>query len=94
MKTARSTKLATDWEIYRNLREEVKSKLRVRKDVWEELENSHNMNSKWKIIRNCIPRKESTQRVYTKDMKEVQANEFNQFFTSVGIGGYLKIAHL
>ena len=36
-----------------------------------------------KIIKNCIPRKESTQQVYTKDMKEV-ANEFNQFFTSVG----------
>ena len=36
-----------------------------------------------KRIKNCIPRKESTQQVYTKDMKEV-ANEFNQFFTSVG----------
>ena len=41
------------------------------------------MNSKWKIIRNCIPHKESTQRVFTNNMKEV-ANEFNEFFTSVG----------
>ena len=85
LKTARITKLATDWEIYRKLRKEVKSKLRdaEREYVRKELEHSHNTNSKWKIIKNCIPRKESTQQVYTKDMKEV-ANEFNQFFTSVG----------
>jgi hypothetical protein len=85
LKTARSTKLATDWEMYRNLRNEVKSKLKVaeRKYVRNELEHSHNTNSKWKIIKNCIPRKESTQQVYTKDIKEV-ASEFNQFFTTVG----------
>ena len=46
----------------------------------------------WKTIKNCIPRKESTQQVYTKDMKEV-ANEFNQFFTSVG-RRVQKIVHL
>ena len=38
---------------------------------------------KWKVIRSCIPRRETTQQVYTKDLKEV-ADEFNQFFTSVG----------
>ena len=71
--------------MYRNLRNEVKSKLKVaeRKYVRNELEHSHNTNSKWKIIKNCIPRKESTQQVCTKDIKEV-ASEFNQFFTSVG----------
>jgi hypothetical protein len=85
LKTARITKLATDWESYRKLRKEVKSKMRDAEREYErkELEHSHNTNSKWKIIKNCIPRKESTQQVYTKDMKEV-ANEFNQFFTSVG----------
>ena len=85
LKTARSTKSATDWEMYRNLRNEVKSKLKVaeRKYVRNELEHSHNTNSKWQIIKNCIPRKESTQQVYTKDIKEV-ASEFNQFFTTVG----------
>ncbi|CAB3995079.1 Hypothetical predicted protein [Paramuricea clavata] len=84
LKTARSTKLATDWEMYRKLRKEVKSKLRdaEREYVRKGLEHSHNTNSKWKII-NCIHRKESTQQVYTKDMKQV-ANEFNHFFTSVG----------
>ncbi len=48
-----------------------------------ELERSHNISSKWKIIRNCIPRKETTQQVYKRDHNEV-ANEFNQFFISVG----------
>ena len=38
---------------------------------------------KWKVIRSCIPRRETTQQVYTRDLKEV-ADEFNQFFTSVG----------
>ena len=85
LRTARSTKSTTDWEIYRKLKKEVKSKLRdvEMEYVWKELEHSHNINSKWKIIKNCIPREESTQQVYTKDMKEV-ANEFNQFFISVG----------
>ena len=85
LKIARSTKSTTDWEIYRKFKKEVKSKLRdaEREYVRKELEHSHNINSKWKIIKNCIPRKESTQQIYTKDFKEV-ANEFNQFFTSVG----------
>ena len=85
MRTARSTKSTTDWEIYRKLKKEVKSKLRdaEMEYVRKQLEHNHNINSKWKIIKNCIPCKESTQQVYTKDMKEV-ANEFNQFFISVG----------
>ena len=37
----------------------------------------------WKTIRNCIPRKETTQPVYTRDIK-LLANEFNEFFTTVG----------
>ena len=49
----------------------------------EELERSQNTRSKWKVIRSCIPRRETTQQVYTRDLKEV-ADEFNQFFTSVG----------
>ncbi|CAB3984845.1 Hypothetical predicted protein [Paramuricea clavata] len=79
LKKARSTKLTTDWEMYRTLRKEVKSKLRdaEREYIRKELEHSHNTNQSGRyIINNCIPRKESTQQVYTKDMKEV-ANEFN-----------------
>ena len=37
----------------------------------------------WKAIRNCIPRKETTQPIYTRDVK-LLANEFNEFFTTVG----------
>ena len=37
----------------------------------------------WKVIRNCIPRKEIPQPVYSRDLKDV-AEEFNNFFTSVG----------
>ena len=38
---------------------------------------------KWKVIRSCIPRRETTQQVYARDLKEV-ADEFNRFITSVG----------
>ena len=37
----------------------------------------------WKVIRNCIPRKEISQPVYSRDLKDV-AEEFNNFFSSVG----------
>ena len=38
----------------------------------------------WKVIRNCIPSKEKSRPVYSRDMTEL-ANEFNEFFTSVGV---------
>ena len=73
-----------DWELYHDLREEVKTKLReVEKGyIQEELEHSQNTRLKWEVIRSCIPCRETTQQVYTRDLKEV-ADEFNQFFTSV-----------
>ena len=73
-----------DWKLYRDLREEVKTKLGGAEKgyIQEELERSQNTRSKWKVIRSCIPCKETTRQVYTRD-KEV-ADEFNQFFTSVG----------
>ncbi len=82
---ARCTRLHSEWEKYRELRNIVKSKLRKaeREYVRMELDRSKKISSKWKIIRNCIPRKETTQQVYTRDHKEV-VNEFNQFFISVG----------
>ena len=69
---------------YRSSRERVKSELRnaEKKFVKRKLESSSNTSSKWKVIRNCIPRRESSQSVYTRALKEV-TNEFNQFFTSV-----------
>ena len=82
---ARHTQLPAGWEEYRLSRERVKSELRnVEKEfVKRKLESSKSTSSKWKVIRNCIPRRESSQPVYTRDLKEI-ANEFNQFFISVG----------
>ena len=37
----------------------------------------------WKVIRNCIPTKEKSRPVYSREVTEL-ANEFNEFFTSVG----------
>ena len=58
LRTARSTKSTTDWEIYRKLKKEVKSKLRDAEMEYaqKEVEHSHNINSKWKIIKNCSSR--------------------------------------
>ena len=40
-------------------------------------------SNKWKVIRNCAPRKESTQPAYSRDLKTL-ADKFNAFFSSVG----------
>ena len=37
----------------------------------------------WKAIRNCMPCKETTQPIYTRDIK-LLANKFNEFFTTEG----------
>ena len=85
LRNACCTGMPLDWELYHDLLEEVKTKLReVEKGyIEEELERSRNTRLKWEVIRSCIPRRETTQQVYTRDLKEV-ADEFNQFFTSVG----------
>ena len=38
----------------------------------------------WKIIRNCLPRKESTELKYSRNITEL-VEEFNSIFTTVGI---------
>ena len=85
LRNARRPDMPLDLELYRGLREEVKTKLGEAEKgyIKEELERSRNTRSKWKVIRSCIPRRETTHQVYTRDLKEV-ADEFNQFFTSVG----------
>ena len=82
LKRARQIKLSEDWEEYRSSRERVKSVLRNAEKEFIK-ESSSNTSSKWKVIRNCIPRRECSHSVYTRDLKEV-TNEFDQFFTSVG----------
>ena len=85
LKRARCTGLPLDWELYRDSRRVVKIRLREaeREYINKEMEGCQNNSSQWKLIRNCLPRKETTQQVYTREVKEV-AKEFNEFFVSVG----------
>ena len=85
LKIAKQTKSSEDWEIYCLSRESVKARLRdsEREHAKTELKNCKT-SSMWKVIRNCIPRKEISQPVYSRDLKDV-AEEFNNFSTSVGI---------
>ena len=84
-KITRRTGLPEDWRRYRASRDDVKMKLREagRQYLQKRIYNNKNSNSMWKAIRNCIPRKETTQPIYTRDVK-LLANEFNEFFTTVG----------
>jgi hypothetical protein len=87
-KIARQTGALRNWNQYTMMRDDVKRKLREseRKYVNKELEKNHSSNamcSMWKVIRKCIPRKEMTKPVYTKD-KKLLAEEFNEYFTTVG----------
>ncbi len=42
-----------------------------------------NSRSMWKVIRECLPSRDSDKPIYQKDHK-VLANEFNEYFASVG----------
>ena len=66
-----------DWELYRDSRRGVKIRLRKaeREYINKEMEGCQNTS--------CLPRKETTQQVYTREVKEV-AKAFNKFFVSVG----------
>jgi hypothetical protein len=85
LKTARCTGLPEDWQRNRASWNDVKIKLRMaeRQYLQEEIHSNKKSNSMWKAIRNCIPRKEITQPVYTRDLK-LLVNEFYEFFTTVG----------
>ena len=85
LKIARETKSPCDWELYRASCKHVKTRLREAEMnfVQNELQQCKKNSSKWKVIRNCAPRKESTQPAYSRDLKTL-ADEFNEFFSSVG----------
>ena len=51
--------------------------------VQKEMNGNQSSSATWKGIQNCIPSKEKSRPVYSRDMTEL-ANEFNEFFTSVG----------
>ena len=85
LKIAKETNSPQEWQTYRAKRNEVKGRLREaeREHVQSQLASCQKNSSKWKVIRNCIPRKESTQAVYSRDVKII-ADEFNEFFSTVG----------
>ena len=63
LKRARCTGLHVDWELYRDSRRVVKIRLRKAEHEYinKEMEGCQNTSSQWKLIRNCLPRKETTQ---------------------------------
>ena len=76
---------AIDWEHYRWCRNEVKRRLfdAERNYVQKEINDNQSSSAMWKVIRICIPTKEKSRPVYLRNVTEL-ANEFNEFFTSVG----------
>ena len=73
-KIARVTKLPVDWNNFYLQRNEVKNMLRNAEKAYVQGEirnNNSNKNSLWKVIRKCLPRREVTQPVYSKDVKTV-----------------------
>ena len=84
-RVARVSGAVTDWEHYRWCRNEVKRRLcdAERIHVQKEMNGNQSSSAMWKVIRNCIPSKEKSKPVYSRDMTEL-ANEVNEFFTSVG----------
>lgn len=53
-----------------------KTKLRKAEQdyVKKELDGCQNISNEWKVIRQCIPRREKTHQVNTKDLKKVADN--------------------
>ncbi len=85
-KIGRQTRMQSDWEKFHMCRESVKRKLRgaERKYVQNEIYISNKSRSMWKVIRDCVPHKETTELNHLRNVEEL-AEEFNVFFTSMGV---------
>ena len=95
-KKAKKTNDPLSWTAYRYFRQEVKREIRIAEQefVAQQIQrNPNNTNNIWKAIRQCIPCKSTSQRTYSKSDKAV-ADEFNQFFVSVGQSTVDKITSL
>ena len=85
-KLAKRTNDLAVWSGYKNFRNELKRELRLAQKTFVEdqiKQNTNDTNTMWKTIRSCIPKKSATVKSFSKDDKTM-ANQFNQFFTSVG----------
>ena len=85
-KLARKTNDPLAWAAYKNFKREGKGELRLAEQEYVEQQirnNPSNTGCVWKTIRVCIPKKSASRKAYSKDNKVV-ADEFNEFFTSIG----------
>ena len=55
--------------------------------------NTKDTGNMWKVIRTCIPKKSTEKKCFSSDDESV-ANNFNQFFTSIGSNTVTKIKSL
>ncbi|CAB4040145.1 Hypothetical predicted protein [Paramuricea clavata] len=95
-KLARNAGDPAAWSAYRNCKRDVKRDLRIaqRSFVKREIrKNTKDTGNMWKVIRTCIPKKSTGKKCFSSDDKSV-ANNFNQFFTSVGSNTVTKIKSL
>ncbi len=86
LKVFRATHNTEDWVKYKSLRNSVKFNLRNAESNYVRTQIEHckgNPRSTWKVIKSCIPTKESTNAGYQKDHSRI-AEEFNSYFNSVG----------
>ena len=86
LKVFRATNNTEDWVKYKNLRNSVKFNLRNSESNHVRTQIGHckgNSRSTWKVIKSCIPAKESTKLCYQNDHRRI-AEEFNIYYTSVG----------
>ena len=84
------------WQAYKESRNIVKTTLKnAEKDYVrdEVLAHKDNPGSLWKVINNSIPSKEKRTPLYSKD-PAILANDFNEFFSSVGRRSAEAAAHI
>jgi hypothetical protein len=85
-KLAKQTNDPVAWSAYRNYKHEVRRELRLAQKAYVEdqiQQNPNDVNTAWKTIRLCMPKRLINTKNYSQDEKSV-ANEFNNFSTSIG----------
>ena len=83
---AENTNNSNAWSSYRLLKRQVKRELRAAEKEYVAKQISKNPNDSgclWKVIRSCLPKKAANVKPFVKD-EMVIANDFNNFFCSVG----------
>ena len=83
-----------DWDNYKSYRNNVKRDLKKAEYNSNEVrQHKDNPGSLWKIVNRLIPSKRKERQIYKGDHKSL-ANDFNQFFSSVGENAVRASTHL